>query len=399
LHPNKTPNHANNSIAIQKHLQKARAFEQQCRWEDAEREYCEAIRLGLQAAWIHFKLGAIIYLQRRYEEAIEQYKQGLSLEPGNASAYADLGKLYEKEGRFDEALLALEQTLAIEPTLPKAKRRKKRVLEAIERYRQRGEELLSLRIHDVSGREIPPEWDDLDTLFIAPFEVKFRMATEGEFVTIIYKILMKSYREIGSDLGYYPTKVPVVVYSDNSEYVRACAEAGIEVPTWSAGVYDGHTIRIQARNMGATTGDCPKEEYVGLLCENLAHEYTHLLVDKLTSGRCPAWLNEGLAEYEAKELFFWQREQLFRTIQGKQQIPLKHLEHGFGRLIEDQSRLAYLQAFSVVEFIVNKFGIEKVRQLLGSLSEGKSIDEVLPSSLGIGYNALEARWLKGVRNS
>lgn len=372
---------------IQTHLQNARTLELQHRWEDAACEYLEVIRLGMQAAWVHFKLGAIRYLQRRYDEAIEQYKQGLSLESDNASAYADLGKLYEKEGRWDEAIDALERALTIDPNLPKAKRRKKRVLEQREKYRQRGEEL---RNWDAGG-EISLEWNDLDTLNFAPFEVKFRMATEGEFVTTIYKILMKSYREIGSDLGYYPAKAPVVVYSNNCEYVQACAKVGIDAPPWSAGVYDGHTIRIQVRNGSS--------EYVGLLCENLAHEYTHLLVDKLTSGRCPAWLNEGLAEYESKELLCWQREQLYSAIQNRRQIPLKQLEHSFRHLTEDQSRLAYLQVYSIVEFIVNKFGIEKVRQLLGSLSEGKSIDEALPCSLGIGYNALEARWLKAVRLS
>ena len=65
------------------------------------------------------------------------------------------------------------------------------------------------------------------------------------------------------------------------EFVR---QAG-DVPAWTFSHVEGTVMFLQQADNTSSSGDV------------LAHETTHLVMNRFFRKRCPLWLNEGLAEY------------------------------------------------------------------------------------------------------
>lgn len=130
------------------------------------------------------------------------------------------------------------------------------------------------------------------------------------------------------------------------------------------------------------------------------HELTHAMmlqmlfgtapqsiISGVASSRIPLWFIEGLAEYESRG---WDTESdMFirdAVIHGYLP-PIEHL-NGF---------LAYKGGQSVLNFIAEKYGPQKVGELLVKLRYTKSIEHGFQQSLGIGLAELNDRWHKYVR--
>jgi hypothetical protein len=101
----------------------------------------------------------------------------------------------------------------------------------------------------------------------------------------------------------------------------------------------------------------------------------------LTNGKCPMWLNEGLAKYYSRGLLDSEKEILLQLVKQNRYIPLEHLECNFSYLNKKQIRLAYMESCSVVEFMMKTYGMKKIKKLLHSLGMDKSFNESLMCSL------------------
>lgn len=125
-----------------------------------------------------------------------------------------------------------------------------------------------------------------------------------------------------------------------------------------------------------------------------AHELTHVLVGHLTFSCLsfiPTWLNEGLAVYGEGGLEeSWQR-QLQQAIAADTLIPVRALSGGFS---EDpaQADLSYSQSYSLVNFLIEKHGQEKMLSLLRVLRDGAGVDEALLETYGFDIEGLEDAW-------
>jgi hypothetical protein len=125
-----------------------------------------------------------------------------------------------------------------------------------------------------------------------------------------------------------------------------------------------------------------------------AHELTHVLIGHLTFsclGFIPTWLNEGLAMYgeggpQAAEL-----AQFDQAKASNQLLSLSSLAGGFS---EEASRanLSYTEAYSVVNFLIQTYGRDKMTALLLALRNGATIDEALQATFGFDTNGLEDAW-------
>ena len=119
----------------------------------------------------------------------------------------------------------------------------------------------------------------------------------------------------------------------------------------------------------------------------LAHEYVHLAVDKLSGGKCPRWLDEGLAQYVTQNLRPADVLALQNALAAGALLPLEVLASDWS-LLEDRALvdLAYAQAFSVAQYIVEINGWGAVRDMLKQTAGGDP-----PSAAEIELNWLE--WL------
>jgi hypothetical protein len=59
--------------------------------------------------------------------------------------------------------------------------------------------------------------------------------------------------------------------------------------------------------------------------------------------------------------------------------------------------LAYEESRSIAEYLVNKFGFNKILLILNYLSEGVEIDAALRAEAGISLHELEKRWKESLK--
>ena len=130
----------------------------------------------------------------------------------------------------------------------------------------------------------------------------------------------------------------------------------------------------------------------GLDTDTMIHEATHLLVHQAAPSplaRVPAWLNEGLAmQFEDRSIV------RSATVRGAARsgrlLSLKNMGSVPGR--SRDISLFYAQAWSVVDYMIDTYGTERIPVLLGTLNMGKRIDEALPLVYGLSVEELDEEW-------
>ena len=126
----------------------------------------------------------------------------------------------------------------------------------------------------------------------------------------------------------------------------------------------------------------------------LVHELTHLVVGQATFGpygQLPLWLDEGLATYSEGELDPDLRSSLIRAISEGTLISVRSLCSPFSAYA-DKARLSYAQSYSLVEYLLDNYGQDKMLDLLAVLKQGSTYDEALTEVYGFDVNGLDALW-------
>jgi len=128
----------------------------------------------------------------------------------------------------------------------------------------------------------------------------------------------------------------------------------------------------------------------------LKHELCHLqLHQRVREGNLPRWLDEGICQWVtggiAEIMTDGSRSVLKEAVLSKQLIPLSELSVRFPH--EDRAlQLAYEESRSVVEYVNGEFGSAGVRNIVGHLGAGESLEEAIEKSLSISLGELETRW-------
>ena len=85
------------------------------KFEEAEKEYREAIKINPDYADAHNNLGALLQNLKRYEEAEKEYREAIRINPNYADAHNNLGILLKKLKRYEEAAIFLKKAQQINP--------------------------------------------------------------------------------------------------------------------------------------------------------------------------------------------------------------------------------------------------------------------------------------------
>jgi tetratricopeptide (TPR) repeat protein len=111
----------------------------------------------------------------------------------------------------------------------------------------------------------------------------------------------------------------------------------------------------------------------------LWHEFCHVITLQMTENKMPRWLSEGISVYEEKqENKTW--GQLMNTkyrdmVLGKDLVAVSDLSSAFLAPRSDlHLQFAYYQSSLVVEFLIDRFGIEKFQAVLHDLGKGTNIN-------------------------
>lgn len=130
----------------------------------------------------------------------------------------------------------------------------------------------------------------------------------------------------------------------------------------------------------------------------LPHEISHVVVHRMTKnpyGDLPSWLDEGLAMYAEGELEASYRRRLAEAIDGDRLISVRSLAANFPSDPE-VALLSYAQSHSLVSFIIDEYGADRLAKLLSVFKEGSTYDDALQAALGVDTAGLEAAWRASV---
>ncbi|MET0516938.1 MAG: hypothetical protein ABW047_16615, partial [Nitrospiraceae bacterium] len=214
----------------------------------------------------------------------------------------------------------------------------------------------------------------------AHFIVKFDGNEDHATWTTVLDILEEAYREIGQKFNHFPAKPITVVLLTQSTFQKSTGSPG-----WADGLFDPVLGRIQIPTQGALT------EKVWLT-RVLRHEFVHALIhDQLgsNSGMIPTWLNEGLAMQLAGD----QWQELDQILKGDiTLVPLTSLEGSWEALSPEAATVAYLESNSATHYLLERFGMHKLHEVLGLLKARQTLTIAMQDKLLLSYDHFQQQW-------
>jgi hypothetical protein len=130
------------------------------------------------------------------------------------------------------------------------------------------------------------------------------------------------------------------------------------------------------------------------------HELTHVLVHRFTFSclfSLPTWLDEGLSEFveRGEEGLGTDRADFEAAVADDTLFSVRALGGSFS---EDPERanFAYVQSYSLVDFLITGYGRDEIVDLLALLREGEAIDDALQETYGFDQDGLEDAWREHV---
>lgn len=228
--------------------------------------------------------------------------------------------------------------------------------------------------------------DDMVRMTKGPVTLVYHLKDRHLDVEHIYRSILWIAETVRQRLSYAPSDIRINLHGRESEiqYLGGSDATASQVP---AGSYDG-TIHLRS---SAFYSSEPQQ-----LTVMIAHEYVHQAVFDLTAGRCPRWLDEGLALLLSQDLSDTYREALANALESDLCFPMDALESG--ELFEAGSgpaTLAYAQSYSMTQYLCDQIGWKGISRLLHMIR--KSPVEKALQEFSLNYYLLERQWKRWAR--
>ena len=229
----------------------------------------------------------------------------------------------------------------------------------------------------------------LSSIFYFPFSIKVAQAQDWQAIksehSIVYFIndpgFAKDvsrrtevyYKRIGSELGYqrysdfwtWDNRVKIYIYPDKAAYLKETGQ-----PAWSEGLanYTDKTISSYAWSEG----------FLDML---LPHELTHLIFRDYVGfeGEVPLWLDEGVSQWMEPHKRKMVKDVMRRLMGSSNVLSLQQMMMLDVRESRnpDLVNIFYVQAVSLVDFLITKYGASRFTDFCRQLRDGKAIEDSL----------------------
>ncbi|MBI3313263.1 MAG: hypothetical protein HYZ83_03430 [Candidatus Omnitrophica bacterium] len=293
--------------------------------------------------------------KHEYDLARKEIQESLRHDDQNSLAYELLGEIDYQEQKLAEAKSNYQIAYNLQPR-----------------------EDLKNKIEKMTA-EAPVE-KKLSTYRGEHFLIKYHNEEKNIEAFQLRELLRRTYRDISKEFSYYFKHQVVVLLYDEADFKKIT-----NMPHWVAGVYDGK-IRMPINRVGFRDDD---------LRALTAHEVTHAFVHAMASSAAPAWLNEGLAEYMENKVKLQDTIVFESAIKTHNLFPIDQLiSERATTSLSDTLRIAlfYEQSHQLVAYLVKRYGMFRVKQMLEEYGKGKNSDEVIHNILKISPERLEKEW-------
>ena len=134
------------------------------------------------------------------------------------------------------------------------------------------------------------------------------------------------------------------------------------------------------------------------LYRSVKHEYTHAVINALSGGRCPGWLDEGLAQWAEGSVNPALEPALRKWLYFNPPIPLDLLQGGFTRLELPMVPPAYAQSLFAARSVIKTFGFPKISKYFKNLRKGKRKVSAFENSFDVDDSSFEKALGKSMKN-
>lgn len=220
---------------------------------------------------------------------------------------------------------------------------------------------------------------------------------DGILLDYLTDALEKTYAAMALQYGFRPReKVRVELFPDTKTFYQASTLSvrDIEV-TGAVGLTKFNKLQFLS----------PRALMHGYRwLDAISHEYMHYLIVKMTANNAPIWFHEGLAKYEETR---WRQgpaylSALYRTLLALAQADQKLI--AFARMepslihleTPEEVQLAYAQAASAVDFIIDSVGYEGLKQVINAMAQSRKrgAADAVKEVLGLEVSEFEEKWTR-----
>ena len=246
----------------------------------------------------------------------------------------------------------------------------------------------SYTIENASGRTV--KTDTLSLEYKDPSK-EWERVEEGNLIVLYHDLpsdeVQRAARDVAESMERVKSLLAVEVSRPQKAVIfNSSREARLSFPVVSDRATREHLFG------GFAYGDYDLFIMVGLNLSTMVHEMTHLLIDEAVDSPfavIPAWLNEGLAMYfeprqagrDSALLSAARRGELMR-LRNMGSVPGR--PHDVGAF--------YAQARSVVRFMMDSYGQDRMSDLLRAIDGGLRIDQAVQDTYGMSLDDLEREW-------
>lgn len=178
----------------------------------------------------------------------------------------------------------------------------------------------------------------------------------------IHNMIDEAYFSAGRFFGWYPEEIVQLILYYGREYSDFTV-----FPVWSQGGYDGK-LRLMI-NRGI-----PDK----VLKELIFHEYTHLVIQGVTKGRCPLWFNEAVAQYFSRKYGNGEAINYEVTDFSYDTFP-----KNWSSLSEEEVKKLYKGSLMVLLSIIQKSDDSVISATLDEIGKGESFETAINSAISV----------------
>ncbi len=208
----------------------------------------------------------------------------------------------------------------------------------------------------------------------------------NQFANALMTAAQQGLQRIQNEIGLTPQgHVSIYIYASTSDLQGALLFA----QQWEGGVTFGGFNIIA---IGVATNQLAFGESA------IPHELTHWAVHQVTFNNygagLPTWLDEGLATYIQGPISDYQAA-LNYAINNNQLISVRSLSGPFSAIAE-QALISYGESQSIVTFLIQTYGEDKMDQLLNVFHQGSGYDDALKQVYGFDQDGLDTLWRRSL---
>lgn len=348
-------------------------------YSEADTAIAEALKTNPNSADAHALRAVLAHLRADEAGEVSARAAALKLWPENPAVPHLIGRKLSQKYRFAEGAELQQLALKFDPEFLPAKG-------------QLANDLLRLG-EDAQGWKLAEEVQQADPYDVVAYNlvtlrdaIKNFRTLDSEHFTIrmdpkeaeiygdkVIALLERAHSTLTKKYGLpLKEKTIVEIFPDQKDF--AIRTFGLPGGAGYLGVCFGRLIT--ANSPAARPGSTASWEAI------LWHEFCHVVTLTLTKNKMPRWLSEGISVYEERQARGNWGEQMkprYRAmILGEDFTPVSQLSGAFLRPKSPvHLGFAYYESSLVVEWLIDRWGIDKMKRVLADLAKGKEVNATL----------------------